>query len=108
MAKKDGEVPGNSLQSAINVERMLLKQARPIMILSDRTDGQRHPDYTLKEVRVRAPAELSGEWLGIVKADFDGTPCIGFHGGDSLLDCLKGLASRLNNGSMKWREDQYG
>jgi len=53
--------------------------------------------------------KVGGGWddgvLVVVKATIGGEDKVGFHGDSTLIECVRGLANRLNNGSLKWRED---
>jgi len=33
---------------------------------------------------------------------------VSFHSGDSLAECIRGTVARLENGSIKWKVDEYG
>lgn len=67
------------------------------------------PDDTevrLTELRIKAPTEQGGTYLVIAKGVFERQMVVGFHGADTPHDAIKGACERLNNRSMKWREDK--
>lgn len=57
---------------------------------------------------VRGPRSRGDEILVVVRGvDHEGAPVVAFHGAYSLEEALLGLAARLGNGTLKWREDQF-
>lgn len=50
-----------------------------------------------------------GDILAVLRAETGEGKVVAFHSGDRLDDVVLGLASRLRNGSLRWREDTpYG
>lgn len=69
------------------------------------------PDDThyISQICFKVRFDDVGDILGIIKADGPDGKTIAFHNGDSIAAVLSGLASRLDNGTLKWREDKpYG
>jgi hypothetical protein len=57
---------------------------------------------------VRAPRDDGEEYLVTVRrVGDDGGPEVAFHSATTLGEALAGLVSRLDNGSLKWRVDEY-
>lgn len=66
-------------------------------------------EHYITEVRLRVRYDDAGDVLAIVKADGPGGKGIAFHSDATPATALVGLVARLNNGSLKWREDKpYG
>jgi len=62
----------------------------------------------LTGMSLRAPNGERGEYLAVVRAlDDAGAPIVAFHSAMFLADLLVGLTERLNNGSMRWRDDEF-
>jgi len=63
----------------------------------------------LKEIRFKVRYGAEGDVLVVVKAEGGEGNQVSFHSGDRLDDVVVGLANRLRNDSLKWREDKpYG
>lgn len=107
MTRGTDEIPGNAMASAASVQRAMLKVANPLYIFEARFEVRDALEFHLKAIRFKAPEHPGGEWLGIVTMLNSDGDMIGFHRGDSLTDVVKGLFNRLNNGNMKWKEDEY-
>lgn len=70
----------------------------------DRMD-ERGDDVT--SMSVRFPTEESDDFLVTVRMITDTDKVVGFHGGASFHEALRGTLNRLANGTMKWRHDDY-
>jgi hypothetical protein len=108
MSKYKEEVDGNVLQTGINIQNTMLRLARPIFITSGRYEEEQGLYPGIKLIKFRAPNLPGGTWLGIITANIEGEACVAFHEGDTFVESVKGLLHRLNNGSLKWKEDNYG
>lgn len=64
--------------------------------------------FVVRAVKFRAGKVPGAEWLVIITAYSPGGPVVAFHSGDGFRDTLVGLASRLKNGSLVWKDDSYG
>lgn len=71
----------------------------------ERLEGQ---DVIIKRVSIKAPLEDGQDYFAIVTGCMGERPVVAFHGGSSFLEAVVGVARRLGNGSMTWKEDQYG
>lgn len=106
--KRGSDVPGNSRASELEYQRAMLRAAEQLMRferVAERLDDQ---DCWLRSITVRLPGEARNTFLAVVRADNAGAPVVSFHEGDTLLECLRGMVARLENGSVKWKDDQYG
>lgn len=73
--------------------------------IQDPPDNERF----ITEVRFKVRYGDVGDVLGVLKADTPDGKVIAFHSDDTVAEVLSGLVNRLNNGSIKWREDTpYG
>jgi hypothetical protein len=65
--------------------------------------------WELMGLSVRKPREEGQDYLITLRAlSHDGQPVIAFSGGAGLGDAFVTLVNRLENGSLKWREDEFG
>jgi hypothetical protein len=87
--------------SAARVYHALMRLRR----LVDALDGQ---GIYLKSVSIRFPNEARNEFFAVLKAATDEGNVVLFDSGFEIHDPLCSLVERLENGSAKWKEDQYG
>lgn len=64
-------------------------------------------DCILGSLTIRPPSVDGGDWLCVCRMSVEGRPHVGFISGHDVASCLRSLVSKLENGSMKWREDEY-
>ena len=79
---------------------------RLMQILFARERGVALADGAIYEVRIKAPKEIGGDPLVIVKARIEGQNLIAFSGGFDGAEALRVTLERISNGTLKWREDQ--
>ncbi len=60
----------------------------------------------LKEIRFKVRYGEEGDVLVVLKAEGSEGNQVAFHSGDRVDDVIIGVAARLRNGSLKWREDK--
>lgn len=64
-------------------------------------------ELRVTEIRVRSAREAGEDILVTIKAQtYDGKKFIGFHAAQSLPEALRGAVERLNNATLKWKEDK--
>lgn len=81
---------------------------RPIYRWPEWVAGAERRGVYIYQIKLRAPTEARPEWFVIVSADVDGKAMVAFHSAPSFRDALVGMINRFGNGSLKWKEDQYG
>jgi len=70
--------------------------------------GAVYADIELTAVRLKMPPVSGGESMAVITGiDGDGTPVVAFHSAVSVTELMCGLVTRLANGTLKWRVDEY-
>lgn len=81
---------------------------RSVQEISAALTGARSLVVGLVSLSIRGPRHEGDEILMVIRGlDQDGQPVVAFHSGYTLGDAIRGVAGRLNNGSLRWREDEY-
>lgn len=83
------------------LERLAIRVEQLSRFLEDPGDS----DIWIRSLQFKTNSGWDGGVMVIVKADIGGEQQVSFHSEPSLDECLVGLANRLANGTMKWRED---
>jgi len=107
MSNRNSDVPGNPVSSAALMDREMLKRARWLYLVSSYCEREGEQDIRIRSIRIKVPEGGRGEYLGVVTADTETASLVAFHVGDDLVGCLSGLCTRIMNGSLKWREDEF-
>lgn len=104
---KDTDVPGNTLESQRLFDEMLRKTGRRVRELERTMLRLEEDGVTIKMLKLNCKAGPRGEWLAILTAQGEEGGLVAFHSADGLPEVLAGLSTRLGNGSLKWKEDEY-
>jgi hypothetical protein len=65
--------------------------------------------HEYKGLSVRMPREPDEDVLITIRAlNSEGAPEVAFNGGATLGDAFRTLQTRIDNGSLKWRPDEFG
>lgn len=70
--------------------------------------GYRSVGMQVTGMGIRMPREERGEFLVTIRAlDSEGAPFVAFHGASDLGEALTGLWNRLQNGTLRWKPDEW-
>lgn len=105
MSKDKHDQVGNVASAAI-VEREMLKLANALYVFDGRFSRESLDDIALRGLKFVAPPRSDGEWLAVVTAWQGSEAVVAFHRDSSFVQCVQGVCNRLNNGSLRWKEDQ--
>ena len=109
MTKKQvGHVPGNTLASQAEMDRMLYGFGRTVTLVDFEVRKYLRSGNPVKALRFKAPDVEGGDWMAIVTVTLDGAAAVAFVFGSTFGECLRTLANKMENGSIQWKEDQYG
>jgi hypothetical protein len=77
-------------------------------ILDRACQGVTYGGVEVTSVKFNLAGYPTAESLAIVTGvDHDGTPIVAFHRAVSFGELFTGLVSRLANGTLKWKEDEF-
>lgn len=108
MSKKlNVEVPGNVLATAALTARLLERTGHRVHMAMLAMINYEEQGLKIVRITFKAPGDVNGEWLGIITAQSENGGVVAFHSGDGFVSTVEGLLNRLNNGSLKWKEDEY-
>lgn len=108
MMAKDTGVPGNTWMEQAAFDRMVYDVGKSLMQLAESLSKMNSGTERLVALKLRAPKGPGGEWLAVVSTLVDDERFVAFSSGVDFVVCLQTLGARLRNGSLKWKEDQYG
>jgi len=85
------------------------RYVRAIEVLNRYADPGYKGAFIMEGLKIKFPDVSGGDCLVVVTGyeRASGDAIVGFHGGYDVGDALIGLAGRLQNGKMKWRQDDY-
>lgn len=84
------------------------KVGKAIVDLAHAIEGYRDLSVELVGMSIRGPQFRGGEYLIVLRGlDEEGLPIVAFHSALDMGEVLRGVESRLRNGSLKWRKDEF-
>lgn len=91
-----------------SLERRWAKGGKSLDDLGLAMEGHRRYSVDVTGFSVKAPVGSGGDFLITVRGfDEEGAPVVGFHGSVDLLDAICGAQNRVQNGTMKWKPDEW-
>lgn len=71
-------------------------------------EGYRELAVDVVGFSVKGPQQRGDEVLIVVRGfDAEGAPVVAFHSAYTTIDAIRGLAARLNNGTLQWKADKF-
>lgn len=89
-------------------EAMAQKVGAVILSIERRVEQSNESGLYLVGFSVRLPNEERPDVLLTARARTDTAALVAFHGAPEVGQALVGFMERFGNGSLKWKEDQYG
>lgn len=102
------EVPGDSVTSAANYARAMVRLAEAIVDFERQADRLAETDLFIQSMTIRLPSYDRAEYLLVLRGTTPDGAVVAFHNAPTLWETIEGTVNRLKNGSLKWKEDQYG
>lgn len=90
-----------------SLDKLLRKQAETLGYFEELLDKRYDEMFEIRSISLKPPSEDRAEWFAVVRASAEGVPLVGFHSGATIAETLVGLVNRIDNRSMKWRDDEY-
>lgn len=107
MSKKQNEF-GNTVTAQAVFEREVQHAGKCVYNIAGFAHRASSNKFVVRSIRFRSSVEPGGEWMVIISAYSPNGPVVAFHSGAGFKEALVGLATRLMNGSLVWKEDKYG
>lgn len=102
------DVPGDAVATARQVTEYWYKIGQGVGDI-DRYLSIGHADQPeLYELRIKCDAADDQGYLVVAKGLGEDGYVVAFHRGETVVEAVTGVAARLKNHTLKWREDVYG
>lgn len=99
---------GNALSAQAVFDREVTKLGLRVLEVEGFIGRSVKEKFVVRSIKFRSGAQPGSEWLAIITAYSPDGPVVAFHSGVGFAAVLAGLAARLQNGSLKWKVDEYG
>jgi hypothetical protein len=107
MSKKEPVEYGNAIESQAAYVRGLVRNAEAVLLFERVADRMFEEDTEITGISIRMPTLDKGEYLMIVRAREGNRQIVAFHSAPTLFELVAGTVQRLQNKSLKWKDDEY-
>lgn len=110
MSKKAGQgrdVPGNTLASQAAFTEGMVKASAQILRADKIIERCDDADIFIRAIKLMPPTDGRTDWLVVVSADSPDGRLVAFTGALDCLEALRGCFAKMENKSMKWRQDTW-
>lgn len=108
MSGKTKHVAGKGLRGALAFQEELAQEA----LVSKRFDkwmrDKESDEFEFRKLVLKASEAEGEEFFVVMTAWVEGEPKVAFGSGTTVMGALNNVIVRVLNGSIKWKDDQYG
>lgn len=101
------DVPGNSMATAANRERFLMKVGQGWLRFIEACQVLEEDGVFLKGISIRGRLGSGDQLLVVLRADSEAGRRVAFHAVDEDMTLWTSLVNRLANNRLVWKEDEY-
>ena len=101
------DVPGNAMATAAKYQEFLMAVGKGWIDLTDALERLAEKEIWVDRITMRGDWDGQTDMLIVLAAAGTEGRVVAFHNVEDAITVWKGLAARIRNGSLKWKEDQY-
>lgn len=101
------DIPGDAMASQREFERQMVRLATQLLRFEQVVVRLDEEGTWVTGMTIRCPGEDRADYLVVVRARTSVGYVVGFAGGDSLAEAIRVTCAKLENRTMRWKEDQY-
>lgn len=101
------EEPGNAKASTLAYERQMVRMAQQFVRFDMMLERLFEDDIEVYGMSIKVPVSEGEDYFVVVRARVGNDRKVGFGNGASFAEALRGTLARIENGSMRWKDDQY-
>lgn len=105
--KKNDDVNGSAMLSAVNHQRRLIRLGETLQQLEPVLDKLYEEDTMILGVSIRFTDDEGGDYLVVIRAQKDGERVVAFHAAATFYEAVEGFVNRLTNRSLRWKADEF-
>lgn len=102
------EVPGNAIMSQMAYQQELINQAQQLIRFEGMIERLDSNDVEVQGLSIRLPRTEGEDYLITVRGVVSGQRSVCFHAGITLAAALRGALARMENNTVRWKDDGYG
>jgi hypothetical protein len=104
---KYNEEAGNSRESTLAYERQMVRMAQQFVRFDTMIERLFDNDMEISGMSIRVPSGEGEDYFVVVRARIGNDAKVGFNSDATFAGALRGTLARIENGSMRWKDDDY-
>lgn len=105
--KRGKDNPGNTLSSQRSFDLAMIANGVLLSRAESYIAAYAEEDTFVQSVTLKIPQDVGQDTFVIIRAMVGGKPMVAFHGAPEFGDAIIGLTKRMQNRSLRWKEDMY-
>jgi len=101
------ELPGDARGSALAYQQQMVRLAQQFVRFEQIIERMFDENEEVYGMSIRVPTERGAEYLVTIRVRIDHTYKVGFSSASSFFEAVRGALARLENKSMRWKDDEY-
>lgn len=101
------DVPGNAIASQLAFDKQMVARGIALGRVDTYLDAYAEDDIFVLGMSIRIPQDVGEDYLVTVRASTTEGAVVAFHSAASFDEVIVGLSNRLQNKSLRWKDDQY-
>jgi len=107
MSQSEKDIPGNAYGSGLEFQRRAIRSHTVLMGFDALLGRMFDEGIAFRGMSIRPPRQSGGDWFITVRVTINGEPQVGFHAAPYFNELVVGVCERMNNRTMKWKDDAY-
>lgn len=101
------EEAGDARKSTLAYERQMVRMAQQLVRFDTILERLFDDDTEIKGMSIKVPNAEGEDYFVVVRARIGNDAMVGFNSDATFAGALRGTLARIENGSMRWRLDDY-
>lgn len=101
------EVPGNTLASQLAFDKAMVTNGIKLGRIEQYITTYAEDEIYIQGMSIRVPQDIGEDYFVVVRASTVDGSKVAFHNAAEFGDLIIGLANRMQNKSLKWKDDKY-
>lgn len=106
--KKSKEISGNTLAAQYAFDKEMIARGVLLGRVDSYLDKYAEDDILVMGFSIRVPQDIGDEYLLTIRAIVADEAKVAFHAAATFEELIVGLSKRLQNRSLRWKDDRYG
>lgn len=105
--RRNKEIPGDTIASQRAFDKEMVGRGVLLGRLEGYVDAYAEDEVFIQGITIRVPQDIGTDVLVVVRAVAAGESVVAYHAAPTLGEAIVGMGRRMQNKSLRWKEDKY-